>query len=181
MSDCGLQAQLPAVDYFVCLGLSRQLCLDEQVLEAHFYERQRQFHPDRFVSASMLDKRAAALTSANINEAFQTLKQPEKRVRYWLMLYGVDVNARVHLPANRLMQHLSWREQIEASLALADNSAKALHETLSQEHQGVWRDLLSLCEQLAAQTDDASIKQQALLAFHDVCFLNKCLSRFSEI
>lgn len=186
MSDCGLSTALPAVDYFACLGLMRTLHIDAQALEALFHERQKQFHPDRFIGSSVLEQRAAAVFSANLNEAFQTLKHPEKRVRYWLMLHGVDVNERIQLPPERLMQHLDWREQLDRGFDVESDAFVQLKNKLNNEHQRVWQQLLSLCDLLSIKSSTQStqaecaelleLKRQSLLTFHDFCFLNKCLN-----
>ena len=51
----------------------------------------RAAHPDRFVNATDAEKRVAMQWATRANEAYQTLKNPQKRARYLCELNGVDL------------------------------------------------------------------------------------------
>ena len=71
-------------DYFMLLGLEKTYLLDEAVLEQAYLAAQRQHHPDRFARAEEADRLVAIQHSADINQAYHTLKNPVKRAEYLL-------------------------------------------------------------------------------------------------
>ena len=71
-------------DYFEALGLARRLQLDEAELQKAFYARSREWHPDRFAQKSAAEQQLALDTTALINDAYRTLRNPVKRAQYVL-------------------------------------------------------------------------------------------------
>jgi molecular chaperone HscB len=63
--------------------------LDIKTLEASYFREQRNNHPDRFVGKPDAERMAAMQRSADINLAYETLKDPLKRARYLLLLQGI--------------------------------------------------------------------------------------------
>jgi molecular chaperone HscB len=51
-------------------------------LDAAYRDVQNQVHPDRFVNATDAEKRVAMQWATRANEAYQTLKNPQKRAQY---------------------------------------------------------------------------------------------------
>ncbi len=78
-------------DYFSLLGLSVVFDLDLATLEAAYFTQQRLYHPDRFVGKTPAERQAALLQSVDINQAYDTLKNPLKRAQYLLHLQGIEV------------------------------------------------------------------------------------------
>ena len=76
-------------DYFAFLGVARRLNLDEPDLEQRFRALSRQFHPDYFYNAPLVERRASLERSSYLNDAYRTLKQPIARIGYLLELEGV--------------------------------------------------------------------------------------------
>jgi len=88
-SECGkIQAFGKEVDHFQFFDLPRKLDLDEPALEKQFYSLSRQFHPDYFMSATELEKRASIERSSRLNDAYRTLRDRIARVTYLLALEG---------------------------------------------------------------------------------------------
>jgi molecular chaperone HscB len=75
--------------YYEALGLERRLALDSDDLKKRFYERSRQWHPDRFGRASAIERQQALDTTALLNDAFRTLKDPPARAEYFLESSGI--------------------------------------------------------------------------------------------
>jgi molecular chaperone HscB len=76
--------------YFEALGLAPKLALDSEDLQQRFYERTRQWHPDRFGRASEAERRHAEEMTALLNDAFRTLRDPVSRAEYLLAEYGLE-------------------------------------------------------------------------------------------
>jgi len=74
------------MDHFEVFGLARRLVIDEADLQRRFYELSRRHHPD-FHQGGSPDEQAQSLeTSARINAAYRTLRDPIGRVEYLLRL-----------------------------------------------------------------------------------------------
>ncbi len=77
--------------HFELFGLPIQYELDGSLLSSKFRDLQRQFHPDNFAMASERDRLLSVQKAAQINDAYQALKQPITRAEYILMLNGFDI------------------------------------------------------------------------------------------
>ena len=64
--------------------------IDTAELAVRYRELQRRVHPDKFANASDQERRLSLQMTAQVNEAFQTLKDPVRRGRYLLSLRGVE-------------------------------------------------------------------------------------------
>jgi len=123
--------------------------LDLAHLADRYRDLARQVHPDRFADAGESDQRKALESSANLNEAYQTLKSPSRRARYLLAIGGheVPLETTVQDPAF-LMQQMHWREELEELQEQADiDGVAAFKSRLKQAQHGlnsdfaqIWRD-----------------------------------------
>src|SRR4051794_24031625 len=78
-------------DYFEFLGLEKRLKLDEAELQKRFYDLSRQFHPDRFAQRSAAEQQNALDSTALLNDAYRTLRDPIQRAEYMLKREGLDI------------------------------------------------------------------------------------------
>ncbi len=65
--------------------------LDKQALEARYFERSKQHHPDRFAKAAPRERMQALQQTTILNDAYRVLKSDIKRAEYLLKLEGLDV------------------------------------------------------------------------------------------
>lgn len=102
-------------NHFALFHLPQQFAIDTAALDAAYREVQNQVHPDKFVSAADAEKRVAIQWATRANEAYQTLKNPFKRVVYLCELNGVDlqVESNTAMPTAFLMQQMAWREALD--------------------------------------------------------------------
>src|SRR5260370_40319030 len=75
--------------FYEALDLVPSLALDSDDLKRRFYERSRQWHPDRFSQAGKKAQETALQRSAVLNDAFRTLRDPVKRAEYFLEENGI--------------------------------------------------------------------------------------------
>ncbi len=80
-------------NYFDLLGLPKQFELDEKQLRDVYLKMQRICHPDQLANKGAADRMAAMQTSADMNQAYLTLKDPLKRAEYLLLLDDVKVGS----------------------------------------------------------------------------------------
>jgi len=152
-------------NHFELFGLPARFAVEPAGLEARYRELQREVHPDRFAAAPDAERRMSMQLAARVNEAYQTLKSPLKRAVYILQLRGVDPKFETNtaMPAEFLMEQMSWRERIEAG--------SERPETLLQLQAGLRGESGKIYEALHRQLDerrDAAASQTArMLMFYE--------------
>jgi molecular chaperone HscB len=80
-----------AADYFELFGIDRCLDVDDAALQRTFYDLSRQFHPDKYGTASAEEQQHALDATAQLNDAWRVLRDPVKRAEYLLKLEGFDI------------------------------------------------------------------------------------------
>jgi len=74
------------IDYYALLQLPRLPYLDEEELKQHFLELSSPLHPDRFSQASQAEQQAANERYAELNAAYNCLREPRKRLLHLIEL-----------------------------------------------------------------------------------------------
>src|SRR5579862_2427834 len=80
------------MQYYEALGLEPKLALDLEDLKKRFYERSRNWHPDRFSRAEPRERQQSLDMTALLNDAFRTLRDPVARAEYFLKENGIEVS-----------------------------------------------------------------------------------------
>jgi molecular chaperone HscB len=125
-------------NHFDLFNLPARFTIDMGALDAAYRDVQGQVHPDRFVGATDAEKRVAMQWATRANEAYQTLKNPQKRARYLCELNGVDLQTESNtaMPMEFLMQQMEWREELGEARAGKDVEAlEALDEQVKAERK----------------------------------------------
>ena len=112
------------MNHFETLGLAAEFSLDVSSLSVTYRELQRQYHPDKFVTASEQQQRIALQKSAQINDAYQTLINPISRAEHLLALHGVELKDEQQSMKDMefLMQQMALREALEDIAASQDEN-----------------------------------------------------------
>jgi molecular chaperone HscB len=79
------------MDYFEFLDLPRNLAIDAGDLEKRFYALSRQLHPDLHSRKSPAERQQAEESTAVLNDAYRTLRDPIVRAEYLLKIEGFDI------------------------------------------------------------------------------------------
>jgi molecular chaperone HscB len=103
------------------LGLEPALALDMEDVKKRFYERSRQWHPDRFSRASAAEQEQALEMTAVLNDAFRTLRDPIARAEYFLKERGMELSK--DAPAELLEEVFELNMALE-ELREGDESAR---------------------------------------------------------
>ena len=74
------------MDYFALLGQTRQPWLDPDALKAEFLAQSALLHPDRVQAANAEEKAAATARFAEMNAAYNILREPKERLLHLLEL-----------------------------------------------------------------------------------------------
>lgn len=114
------------MDYFEIFGLPRAFDLDAAALRSAYLGLARSVHPDKIAAASPEAARMSMRLSAQLNEAFETLRDPIRRADYLLERCGGDTAVQDKtVPQDVLSETLMLREEIEEARAAGDESALA--------------------------------------------------------
>lgn len=127
------------MNYFQLFGIDVVFDVDLNQLSQTYQTLQKSVHPDKFAHASSQDQLMAVQKSAEINDAYQTLKQPLQRAEYILTLRGVELPNEQHTfgDTHFLMRQMELREML-AEVTSADDVQGALaaaQQELSIEYQ----------------------------------------------
>jgi molecular chaperone HscB len=107
--------------YFEAFDLEPVLLLDAEELKKRFYERSRQWHPDKFSRASIAEQEKALEMTAVLNDAFRTLRDPVSRAEYFLKEKGFELSKEA--PAELLEEVFELNMALE-ELREGDESAR---------------------------------------------------------
>lgn len=154
--------------HYALFDLKPGFVIDPEQLANRYRELARSVHPDRFADASEQEQRQALERSANLNEAYQTLKSAPRRARYLLTLQGneVPLEVTVHDP-DFLLQQMALREELEDLQDDADVAGVAVFKKRLKTAQDALNDSFAAC------WDDAAQREQAERLMRRMQFLDK--------
>src|ERR1700730_5286596 len=78
--------------FYDALGLEPKLALDLDDLKQRFYDRSRQWHPDKFSRSNSEEKQRSEEMTALLNDAFRTLRDPVTRAEYFIGERGLELS-----------------------------------------------------------------------------------------
>ena len=115
------------MNYFQLFDIKTSFDVDLQQLSLIYQTLQKTVHPDKFAHASQQEQRIAVQKSAQVNDAYQTLKQPLQRAEYILILRGVDMpnEQQSFSDVGFLMRQMELREMLD-DIKSADDVDSAL-------------------------------------------------------
>lgn len=171
---------VPGRNYFELFGLPERFDIDAAELASRYRELQRRFHPDRFAAASESDRRRSVQMTAEINAAYQALRDPVARGRYLLELRGVAMHADTdtRMEPAFLMQQMELREALAETRTAADRGAQLTG--LQQEVVDLMEQkVVALRQHLAASGDDANAAARNVV--REMQFLQKLAHEIDEL
>jgi len=157
-------------DYFTCFGFPRRLTIDQQKLEAKFYELSRAFHPDFYQNKSETERAISLGNAATLNTAYRTLRDPIERAEYLLDLEAGSVKEiRNSPPADLFEEILELQDTLEEFRASerASDSSRQLRAKLQQEQQALEqrkRDMEAQLQRLFVEWDALQDRGEATSA-----------------
>ena len=154
-------------DHFELFGLPPRFAIDLDALERAYKDVQSRVHPDRFASGTAAERRVAMQWATRANEAYTTLRSPQKRAAYLVERAGVPLEAETNtaMPPAFLMQQMEWREALDE----ARDDAAALAEvrtTMNDERD-------QLLGAIGHAIDDAGDWTQAAALVRQLMFIDR--------
>ena len=102
------------LNYFEIFGIEAQITIDIEHLNSKYLTLQSEFHPDKFVNASNLEKSMATRVSTYINDAYNTLSDLVERVDYILQINNYLKDEHTSFKnSNFLSDQMALSEKIE--------------------------------------------------------------------
>ena len=120
------------VNYFQLFNIAPSFEVDLNELSSSYQTLQKTVHPDNFVHSSAQQQRIAVQKSSQVNDAYETLKNPLKRAEYMLADRGVKMpdEQQSFGDTSFLMHQMELREMLEdikyasePEIALAEGQA----------------------------------------------------------
>ena len=143
--------------YYEALGLEPRLGLDAEDLKKRFYDRSRQWHPDRYSRASAEEQMRALEMTAVLNDAFRTLRDPVARAEYFLKERGVELGKAA---APELLEEVFELNMALEELKSGDESARAGLESAEARFQKMLEDSNAALERMfQREASDALLEQ----------------------
>lgn len=112
------------MEYFELFGLPVSFHIDTADLRKRYLKLSRETHPDFHSLSSDLEQAAALDRSTRITNAYNVLRDEEKRMKYILLQKGLlEEEARVQLRPEFLMEMMDLNE----AMAMADGEDEKIH------------------------------------------------------
>jgi molecular chaperone HscB len=102
------------MNYYTLFELAETPRVDKQLLAAKYIALQKKYHPDFFTTDTETAQEEALEISAQINKAYNTFKNEDKTLAYFLEQKGILVSdEKYNLPPDFLMEMMELNESIE--------------------------------------------------------------------
>ena len=156
-----------SINFFTLLQLPEAFVIDLETLHQNYQSIQKDIHPDRFVTFDDEAKLESIKKTAQVNDAYQTLKSPIRRAEYLLQLKGINIHDEKYtaVPQDFLMQQMEWREELETH-----KLDKVALEKLAQDIQKNKNDMMN---QLPSFFDDKNHLNDAIRVTRELNFIEK--------
>ncbi len=143
------------MQYYDGLGLEPKLALDPADLQKRFYERSREWHPDRFSRGTPEQRQRSLDMTALVNDAYRTLREPVLRAEYFLSQKGFELSK--NAPPELL------EEVFELNMALeemrgGDDSVRPQLESAGERFKAMRAEIDSDLARLFARYDASQVK-----------------------
>ena len=156
-----------SINFFTLLQLPEAFVIDLETLHQNYQSIQKNIHPDRFATFDDEAKLESIKKTAQVNDAYQTLKSPIRRAEYLLQLKGINIHDEKYtaVPQDFLMQQMEWREELETH-----KLNKVALQKLAQDIQKNKNDMMN---QLPSFFDDKNHLNDAIRVTRELNFIEK--------
>ena len=144
---CGTIQPVRPLDHFARLGLDRRIDVDAELLERQYSSLKKTLSPERFVIRGLGERGHAAKQLEAIEAAYQTLREPLRRGRYWLALHEKEIQEAENV--NPMVAELRSELDGASAAAQCDRVAHRAGQAMEQGIVGLMQALRSQNWQLA--------------------------------
>lgn len=171
--QCGTIQPVRPIDHFARLGLDRRIDIDVDVLERQYAALSRTLDPQRFLIRGIGERGHAAKQLETLVEAYETLRDPLKRGRYWLSLNHDETSPATNDNALILALRAELDSAVEPSHCdrVAQKAGQALEIGIMELMQSLRSKDWKLASATLVQLDgletilgDVRVKREAMIA-----------------
>ncbi|GAA0781454.1 MULTISPECIES: co-chaperone HscB [Pseudomonadati] len=170
------------MNYFELFDLVPAFDIDTANLAERYRDLQRAVHPDKFADASEQQKLLSVQRTAQVNDGYQTLKNPLRRAEHMLSLRGIDLSHETTTIRDGmfLMQQMEWREMLEDinDAAEPQDAIDALYDSFASYEKSLFTLLTQLLSTAAEDDNKQAADQIRKLKF--MAKLNDELARIED-
>jgi curved DNA-binding protein CbpA len=149
-------------DYFALLNAPRRPWLDPASLKQAFFTRSAEIHPDRIHPADAVEKLSANQRSAELNAAYQCLREPRERLRHLLELeLGTKPSDLTQVPEDLMDMFFAIGKEFRAVDALLVEKTRATSPLLQVQ---LFERGQNSVDRLGAMRQTVVARRDALLA-----------------
>ncbi|WP_137221292.1 co-chaperone HscB [Shewanella sp. MEBiC00475] len=136
------------MNYFNLFNVVPAFDIDTALLAERYRELQRAVHPDKFANDTEQQKLLSVQRTAQVNDGYQTLKNPLRRAEHMLSLRGIELSHETTTLKDGafLMQQMEWREALEDIQQSSDPQASIdeLYESFAEFESVLFAKLAAL-------------------------------------
>ncbi len=171
---------------FELLGLAPRYDVDRDTLERAFFEKSKEYHPDKFATAPASERVAALTRSRAINDAYQLLKKPASRAEYLLARDGITIGDNERIDPALVMELLEEREHLAEAIAAGKlDEVERMQNAMRARRTAAFERIGALFADLDAAGDTRTtrlgeIKQQLILLRYVERYLEQCEGALDE-
>jgi molecular chaperone HscB len=127
---CGTIQPVRQLDHFMRLGMERRVDIDMDLLEKQYMAFRRTLDPQRFAIRGVGERGHAAKQLEALDEAYETLRDPVRRGRYWLVLNEHEFEQKKELPVRvaELRDELDAAGEAAQCDSIAQRAGQAMEE-----------------------------------------------------
>lgn len=173
--DIGL---LENKNYFEHFDLEPSFELDLGILKKNFLMLSKAYHPDFHTDKSEAEKMQILQLSSFNNTAFKTLKNPDSRFKYILLMHGVDFEeSKQSLPQTFLMEMMDFNEKLmDVQMEGNKNGLSALLNELKEIEESLFTGVSNIIKEYKKE----KISNKDLEQLKEYFFKRKYLLRIRE-
>ena len=147
--------------YFELFSIPAQFDVDLTLINTRYLELQKILHPDRHASLGAQEQLIAVQKTAELNDAFETLKQPLKRAEYILAEKNIDIRAEQQTLQDPefLMQQMELREELSEITDAADPEDAI--ETFEKHVKTLYQDYYSELKRFIDSREESALLSAA--------------------
>ncbi len=142
--------------YFEIFDMSEDISIDMDDLNQKYLKLQSKFHPDKYASASNIEKTMAVRISTHVNDAYKTLSDLVLRVDYILKINNFSISDhQTFKNKNFLSEQLELSEKIDnadkSKISIIENEInnKIINLTSEMKSNLVSKDLDTLYDNIS--------------------------------
>lgn len=174
------------MNFFEFFGLPERFILDEGQLRKAFYANSKKYHPDFYTMESEAKQAEVLELSTLNNQAWQTLSDVDKRMKYILELHGMwEEEGQNTLPTAFLAEMMDFNEAVmELEFDNTPEQYRQIQHQLQGLEQELWDEIAPALEAYRGENADVAILMKVKEYFLKKRYLlriRETLSKFAPL